>query len=54
MKGYASRDDYAEGLRGYQQYIEDVRSDHRDRAAAFSEHFEYLVTRAACGVVTEK
>ena len=40
-KGLATRDDYAKALRAYQAYIDDIRSDQRDEAAAFSEEYKY-------------
>jgi TPR repeat protein len=41
-RGYATKDDYAQALRGYQQYLEEARSDERDRAAAYSNAYKYL------------
>lgn len=32
-EGVATRDQYAQALRGYQQYLNEVRSDQRDQAA---------------------
>ena len=40
--GHATRDDYHRALRAYQQYLEEVRSDQRDKAAAFFDQYEYL------------
>jgi hypothetical protein len=40
--GIATRDDYAQALRGYQLYLNEIRSDERDRAAAYSEKYKYL------------
>jgi len=37
MKGLATKDDYAKALRAYQAYLDEIRSDQRDEAAAFSE-----------------
>ena len=34
MKGLATKDDYAEALRGYQSAIEEMRSPDRDQANA--------------------
>jgi TPR repeat protein len=38
-KGKATRDDYAQALRRYKQYVDEVRSDERDRVAAYSDQF---------------
>ena len=40
-KGYATRDDYAKALQAYQAYLEEIKSDQRDKAAAFDDVFEY-------------
>jgi TPR repeat protein len=40
--GNATRDQYAQALRGYQQYLIEVRSDQRDRAAAHRDEYKYL------------
>jgi hypothetical protein len=40
--GKATRDHYAQALRGYKQYVDEVRSDQRDRAAAYHDDFKYL------------
>jgi TPR repeat protein len=40
--GNATKDDYAQALRGYTQYHDEIRSDRRDRAAAYSEKYKYL------------
>ena len=41
--GLATRDDYQQALLSYQQYIEAVRSDQRDEAAAFcGDKYGYL------------
>jgi TPR repeat protein len=42
-EGYATRDDYAQALRGYQQYLNEIRSEQRDRAAAYSDEYKYFV-----------
>jgi hypothetical protein len=41
--GNATRDDYARALRGYTQYLDEVRSYQRDRAAAYSDENKYLL-----------
>jgi TPR repeat protein len=38
----ATRDDYAQALRGYKQSVNEVKSDNRDRAAAYSGKYKYL------------
>jgi hypothetical protein len=40
--GDATRDHYAQALRGYTQYMNYVRSDQRDKAAAYSDANKYL------------
>jgi hypothetical protein len=40
--GYATKEDYEKALRSYQEYIDDVKSDHRDEAAAVHGHYRYL------------
>ena len=39
--GRATKHDYEKALRAYQAYLEEIRSDQRDEAAAFSEEFKY-------------
>jgi hypothetical protein len=38
-KGIATRDQCAQALRGYKLYLDEVRSDQRDRAALFSDNY---------------
>jgi len=40
-KGYATKEDYTKALRSYQTYLDEIKSDHRDRAAAFSDEYKY-------------
>jgi TPR repeat protein len=40
--GGATRDDYLQSLRSYQQYVEEARSAQRDVAAASHETYKYL------------
>jgi TPR repeat protein len=40
--GYATRDDYAQALRGYQQWVNEVKNDQRDRAATFNNMYKHL------------
>jgi intergrase/recombinase len=42
MEGRATKKDYANALRSFQQYIDEIKSDQRDEAAAFNEDFRYL------------
>ena len=39
--GHATKDDYAKALRVYQAYLDEIRSDQRDEAAAFSDDYKY-------------
>ena len=39
--GRASKDDYAKALKAYQAYLKEIKSDDRDKAAAFSDDFKY-------------
>ena len=41
VKGHATKDDYAKALRVYQAYLDEIRSDQRDKAAAFSDDYLY-------------
>jgi hypothetical protein len=41
-EGKATRDHYAQALRGYDRYSKKVRTDLRDRAAAYSDAYRYL------------
>jgi TPR repeat protein len=40
-RGSATKEDYEKGLRSYHEYIEEIRSDERNVAAAFDEVFRY-------------
>ena len=40
-RGHATRDDYAKALKAYQAYLKEIKSDDRDKAAAFSDRFKY-------------
>lgn len=42
MKGAAAKEDYEKALQSYQQYIDEIKSDQRDKAAASIEDFIYL------------
>ena len=39
--GYATKDDYAKALQAYQAYSLEIKSDDRDKAAAFSDSYKY-------------
>ena len=39
--GYATKDDYASALHAYQAYLDEIKSDQRDKAAAFSDGYKY-------------
>ena len=39
--GHATKDDYTKALLACQAYLEDVRSEHRDQAAAFYDEYKY-------------
>ena len=41
VTGLATKDDYAKALRAYQAYLDEIKSDQRDKAAAFSDIFKY-------------
>ena len=40
--GYATKDDYAQALKAYQAYLDDIKSDDRDKAAAYSQEYKYI------------
>ena len=39
LDGNATKEDYAKALRAYQQYLDEIRSDQRDKAAAFDDRY---------------
>ena len=39
--GHATKDDYTSALRAYQKYLEEIRSEQRDNAAAYDEGYKY-------------
>jgi TPR repeat protein len=41
-EGKATKDHYRQALQGYKQYLDEVKSNHRDRAVAYSDVFKYL------------
>ena len=42
LNGHATKDDYTNALRLYQAYLDDIKSDQRDNAAAEDEDFKYI------------
>lgn len=41
MKGQATKEDYEKALQTYQVYLDEIRSDQRDQAAAFDDRYKY-------------
>ena len=39
--GHATKDSYTEALQSYQEYLGEIKSVQRDKAAAFSEKYRY-------------
>ena len=39
--GHATKDDYAKALQAYQAYLSEIKSDDRDKAAAFDDEYKY-------------
>ena len=39
--GDATKDDYAKALRSYQAYLDEIKSDQRDEAAACKDYWKY-------------
>ena len=39
--GYATKDDYASALKNYQAYLDEIKSDQRDNAAAAYDRYKY-------------
>jgi hypothetical protein len=42
VTGVTTKDHYQQALRGYLQYLNEVKSDQRDRAVAYNEEYKYL------------
>jgi hypothetical protein len=40
--GLTTKDQYAKALRQYQTYLDEVKSDQRDKAVAHSDRYKYL------------
>ena len=41
MNRYATRDDYEKALKDYQAYLVEIKSDDRDKAAAYDDEYKY-------------
>ena len=41
LDGYATKDDYDNALKSYQEFLDEIRSDQRDEAAAFRDGYKY-------------
>ena len=39
--GHVTKDDYAKALLAYQAYLSEIKSDDRDKAAAYDEQYKY-------------
>ena len=39
--GHATKDQYANALRSHQVYLNEIKSDQRDKAAAFRDNYRY-------------
>ena len=39
--GHATKEDYTNALQVYQAYLDEIRSDQRDKAAAFDVDYKY-------------
>ena len=41
MGSSVSKDEYSKVLKAYQSYLDEIKSDQRDAAAAYDEEFKY-------------
>ena len=41
LGGDATKEDYAKALKAYQAYLDEVKSDDRDKAAEYDEMYKY-------------
>jgi len=41
IDGHATKDDYTKALRSYQEYLDEIKSDQRDEAAAYDDRYKY-------------
>ena len=39
--GHATKDDYSKALQAYQKYLDEIRSEQRDKAAAANDKYKY-------------
>ena len=42
MDGHTTKEDYSKALRAYQEYLNEVKSDQRDKAAALDNRYKYI------------
>ena len=42
LRGYTSKDDYANALRSYQAHLDEIKSGQRDEAAAYKDEWKYF------------
>ena len=42
MGGHVAKDQYAKALQSHQAYLDEIKSDQRDKAAAFREAYRYF------------
>jgi len=40
-EGHAAKEDYMKALQSYQEYLGEIKSDQRDKAAAADDHYRY-------------
>ena len=40
-RGLATKEDYTKAQQAYQAYLDEIKTDQRDEAAAFSEEMQY-------------
>jgi len=41
LHGYATKDDYTNALQAYQAYLDEIKSDQRDKAVAYNDEWQY-------------
>ena len=41
INGLATKEDYAKALKAYQAYLKEIKSDDRDKAAAYTDRYKY-------------
>ena len=42
LYGHATKEDYSKALQAYQKYLDEIRSEQRDNAAAFRDTYKYI------------